>query len=102
MREAQSLFERIVPPSLCGTFVALPTRRQFIDRLSLIAARRHGERATGRPSLPTLPPPALIGLPIGDLESPRFAIGPGRSRSCERFVIVAVEDEHHALISVRV
>jgi hypothetical protein len=38
------------------------------------------------------PPPALlVGLPVGDVEAARFAIGPGRAGGRKRLIVVAVE-----------
>src|SRR6266851_1775782 len=48
--------------------------------------------------LPPLPPAVLVGLPVGDLESPRFAIGPGAPRRSKRIAIVAVKDQNHPLV----
>ena len=50
---------------------------------------------------PALPAAPLVGLPVGDLKSPRLAIGPGAPRRGQRLAIVAVEDQHHPVVGVR-
>ena len=44
----------------------------------------------------------FIGLPIGDSKSFRPAIRPGAARRDERISIVAIEQQHHTLIAVRI
>src|ERR1700742_550246 len=76
--------------------VALPQSAHRNRKLSLIATERQ------IPLLAALPAATLVSLPIGDLEAPRLAIGPGISRDRERLAIVAVEHQNQPLIGLRI
>src|SRR5471032_1318592 len=71
----------------------------------------HGYAQVQRPKLqiiincpislfPPLPPAALVGLPVGDLETPCLAVGPGTPCRGQRFTVVAVENQNHPIIGV--
>src|SRR5437660_1369187 len=51
---------------------------------------------------PPLPAPPVIGLPVGNLEAARLAILPGIPRRRQRIAIVAVENQHEALVALGV
>src|SRR4029453_5419925 len=47
-----------------------------------------------------LPASLLVRPPIGDIEALRLALAPARARGSDRVGILAVNDEHDALISL--
>src|SRR5215831_3966683 len=47
-----------------------------------------------------LPASLLVRPPIGDIEALRLALAPARARGSDRVGILAINDEHDALISV--
>jgi len=52
--------------------------------------------------LPPLPPATLVGLPIGDIEPPGLAIGPGPPRCRKRVGVVAVKDHDQPRVAVAI
>ena len=52
--------------------------------------------------MPPLPSAPLVGLPIGDLEAARLAIGPNAARSSQRIGVVAVKNQHQPLVAAAI
>src|SRR5579864_4944786 len=49
-----------------------------------------------------LPPATFVGLPIGYVESPGLAVGPGLARRSKRIGILPVKEQNDAVVGLRV
>src|SRR6185312_557837 len=66
--------------------------------------KRPLDRPTGfdRALLLSLPAAPLVGLPVGQVEPSRLAIGPGAARCRQCVIIVAVEDQYDPLVALAI